>query len=253
MKRFEGKIAFITGASRGIGKTVAKDFAKEGAKVCLLDINENDLEMTVSEFESKGYDVLGLTADVTDVKQVENSVNSAINAYGRIDILVNNAGLLRYNKLDEMDDNVWNMVIDVNLKGAFNYVRAVQKSMIKNRYGRIINLSSVSALGKSEQAHYSAAKAGLQGFTKTLANELGPFGITSNAVAPGFIETDMTREVAKAFGVPFDEYIQTNISSNPVKRSGKPQDISNAILFFSMEETSFINGQVLYVTGGPTI
>lgn len=251
MKRFEGRVAFVTGASRGIGKGVATKFAKEGAKVCLVDINEEVLTGTVSALKEKGYDALALVADVSDSEQVNQAVDKAVDTYGKIDILVNNAGVLRDNLLFKMTDSDWDTVMNVHLKGSFNCARAVQKYMVENKYGRIINTSSTSALGNRGQANYSTAKAGLQGFTKTLAIELGKFGITTNAVAPGFIETDMTKATAERIGIPFDALVKHSVAQIPVGRSGKPEDIANAVLFFAMEESSFVNGQVLYVAGGP--
>ncbi|WP_077616298.1 SDR family NAD(P)-dependent oxidoreductase [Caenibacillus caldisaponilyticus] len=252
MKRFSGRVAFVTGASRGIGKTIAERFADEGAKVCLLDVNGENLETTISEFKAKGYDVIGQTADVSVREQVEAAVRAAVQTFGKIDILVNNAGIIRDNLLYKMTDDDWDAVMNVHLKGAFLSARAVQKYMVENRYGRIINISSTSALGNRGQANYATAKAGLQGFTKTLAIELGKFGITTNAVAPGFIETDMTKATAERLGVSFEDFIAYNAAQIPVGRIGKPEDIANAVLFFAMEESSFVNGQVLYVAGGPT-
>lgn len=251
LKRFENRVAVVTGASRGIGKAVASAFAKEGAKVCLVDINEKALEETVKGLKEKGYDVMAQTADVSKRAQVEAAVSAVLGQYDKIDILVNNAGVIRDNLLFKMTDEDWDTVMNVHLKGAFLFSKAVQQNMVENKYGRIINTSSTSALGNRGQANYAAAKAGLQGFTKTLAIELGKFGITTNAVAPGFIETDMTKATAERIGVDFNDFIQYNQSMIPVGRTGKPEDIANAVLFFAMEESSFVNGQVLYVAGGP--
>ncbi|HEU5140153.1 MAG TPA: 3-oxoacyl-ACP reductase FabG [Bacillales bacterium] len=251
MKRFEDRVAFVTGASRGIGKGVATKFAEEGAKVCLVDINEKVLVETVSELNENGLDALSLVADVSDGDQVEKAVKKVVEEYGKIDILVNNAGVIRDNMLFKMTESDWDMVMNVHLKGAFNCAKTVQKYMVENKYGRIINTSSVSALGNRGQANYSTAKAGLQGFTKTLAIELGKFGVTANAVAPGFIETDMTKATAERIGIPFEALVKHSVNEIPVGRSGKPEDIANAVLFFAMEESSFVNGQVLYVAGGP--
>lgn len=251
MGRFEGRVAFVTGASRGIGKGIATQFAKEGAKVALVDINEAALSATYSELKEQGYEVLQCLTNVTDKNQVEAAVDSTVGEFGKINILVNNAGIIRDNLLYKMTDSDWDMVMDVHLKGSFNCARAVQKSMVEQNYGRIINISSTSALGNRGQANYATAKAGLQGFTKTLAIELGKFGITANAVAPGFIETEMTKETAERIGISFEELIKHSVSNIPVGRSGKPEDIANAVLFFAAEDSSFVNGQVLYVAGGP--
>lgn len=251
MGRFDGRVALVTGASKGIGKAISIAFAQEGAFVCLTDVHKESLLQTVQELKGDGYEVIHKVADVTDRVQVEEAVDMTINKFGRIDILVNNAGVTRDNLLFKMTDDDWNIVLDVHLKGAFNCSRAVQEIMIKNKYGRIINISSTSALGNRGQANYATAKAGIQGFTKTLAIELGKFGITTNSIAPGFIETDMTKATAVRIGITFEELISHSISSIPVNRTGKPEDIANAVLFFAAGESSFVNGQVLYVAGGP--
>lgn len=251
MTRFEGRVAFVTGASRGIGKGVATKFAEEGAKVALVDINEDALSKTTNELKDQGFDVLQQVTDVTDKSQVEAAVQATVQEFGKVDILVNNAGVIRDNLLFKMEDNDWDMVMNVHLKGAFNCAKAVQQYMVDNKYGRIINTSSTSALGNRGQANYSTAKAGLQGFTKTLAIELGKFGITSNAVAPGFIETDMTKATAERIGISFEDLVKHSVSSIPVGRSGKPEDIANTVAFFADEASSFVNGQVIYVAGGP--
>jgi 3-oxoacyl-[acyl-carrier protein] reductase len=182
---------------------------------------------------------------------VEASIKEIADTFGSLDILVNNAGVIRDNLLFKMTDSDWQTVMDVHLKGTFNAVRAAQKHMVANKYGRIINISSTSALGNRGQANYSAAKAGLQGLTKTLAIELGKYGITANSVAPGFIETEMTKETARRVGVSFEQFIQDRANSIPVARSGLPSDIAHAVAFFADEASSFISGQVLYVAGGP--
>ncbi|MEN1967504.1 SDR family NAD(P)-dependent oxidoreductase [Lentibacillus sp. N15] len=249
--RFAGRVAFITGGSRGIGKGVAKKFAEDGAKVAIIDINEEALNATAQEFKDKGYEILTKTANVANANEVEAAMEEVVNTFGSLDILVNNAGVLRDNLLFKMTDDDWQMVMDVHLKGSFNAARAAQKYMVKNKYGRIINTSSTSALGNRGQANYSTAKAGLQGLTKTLAIELGKFGITTNAVAPGFIETDMTKATAERIGISFEDLVDASVSAIPVGRSGKPEDIANAVAFFADEASSFVNGQVIYVAGGP--
>lgn len=249
--RFAGRTAFITGGSRGIGKGIAERFAEEGAKIAIIDLNEEALTETTHEFKEKGYHVYSKVANVVDAKQVENVVKEVYDHFGSIDILVNNAGVIRDNLLFKMSDSDWQTVMDVHLKGSFHAARAVQKYMVEQKYGRIINISSTSALGNRGQANYAAAKAGLQGFTKTLAIELGKYGITANSVAPGFIETDMTKATAERMGISFEQMVQANIAAIPVRRSGKPADIANAVAFFADEKSSFVNGQVIYVAGGP--
>ncbi|AZV42368.1 MULTISPECIES: 3-oxoacyl-ACP reductase FabG [Peribacillus] len=250
-KRFEGKVAFITGGSRGIGKAVLEQFAEEGAIVAVIDVNEEALMSTANEFKEKGYTIYAKVANVVDSEQVKAAVKEVYDLYGSVDILVNNAGVIRDNLLFKMTDSDWQTVMDVHLKGAFNATQAVQEYMVQNKYGRIINISSTSALGNRGQANYATAKAGLQGFTKTLAIELGKFGITANAVAPGFIESDMTKETASRIGISFDELVSASVANIPVGRSGRPADIANAVAFFADEKSSFVNGQVIYVAGGP--
>src|SRR5699024_1134465 len=190
-ERFEGRVVLVTGSSRGIGKGVAQKFAEEGAKIAILDINEEALAEAEKNFKEQGFTVLAKKANVVEADEMEAAVDEVVNAFGKLDILVNNAGIIRDNMLFKMTDSDWQQVMDVHLKGSFNAARAAQKYMVKQKYGRIINISSTSALGNRGQANYSTAKAGLQGFTKTLAIELGKFGVTANSVAPGFIETDM--------------------------------------------------------------
>lgn len=249
--RFQGRVAFVTGGSRGIGKAIVEQLAVEGAKVAIIDVNEEALLETTHELREKGVEVFSKIANVVDSNEVEIAMEESVNNLGSLDILVNNAGVIRDNLLFKMSDLDWQMVMDVHLKGAFNTCRAAQKHMVKNRYGRIINISSTSALGNRGQANYATAKAGLQGLTKTLAIELGRYGITSNSVAPGFIETEMTKETARRIGISFDDLISASVSKIPVGRSGNPEDIANAVAFFADEKSSFVNGQVIYVAGGP--
>lgn len=248
---FEGKTAFVTGGSRGIGRQIAERFASEGANVAIIDVNEEALQAAQEEMSGQGYSIYTKNASVTDKEQIEGAMKEVFEKFGSIDVLVNNAGVIRDNMLFKMTDEDWLTVTDVHLKGAFYATRAAQQYMTQNKYGRIINISSTSALGNRGQANYATAKAGLQGFTKTLAIELGKYGITANAVAPGFIETDMTKATAERIGVPFEELIKASVSSIPVGRSGKPEDIANAVAFFADERSSFVSGQVLYVAGGP--
>lgn len=249
--RFDGRVAFVTGGSRGIGRAIVDRFAEEGAKVAFIDINEEALSQSTEELKAQGYDVFSKVANVANFEEVEAAVNGVVDAFGSIDILVNNAGVIRDNMLFKMSENDWDTVMNVHLKGSFNATRAVQKHMVNNKYGRIINISSTSALGNRGQANYATAKAGLQGFTKTLAIELGKFGITANSVAPGFIETEMTRNTAERIGITFEQLIDASVAQIPVGRSGKPSDIANAVAFFADEQSSFVSGQVIYVAGGP--
>ncbi len=249
--RFQGRTAFITGGSRGIGRRIAERFGEEGANIAIIDLNEEAIAETKQLFEEAGYPIYAKVASVTDRQQVESAMAEVQEQFGSIDILVNNAGVIRDNLLFKMTDEDWQMVMDVHLKGTFYVTRAAQEYMVKNQYGRIINISSTSALGNRGQVNYSAAKAGLQGFTKTLAIELGKYGITANSVAPGFIETDMTKATAERIGISFDQLIEASVSKIPVGRSGKPEDIANAVAFFADEKSSFVSGQVLYVAGGP--
>jgi 3-oxoacyl-[acyl-carrier protein] reductase len=251
MARLKDRVALVTGASRGIGLATARRFAQEGARVAAADINLSLLETAVEAMRKDGLEADATPLDVTDSAQVEAAIEGIASRYGRLDILVNNAGIIRDNLLFRMSDDDWRQVIDVHLTGTFLCCRAAQRVMVQQGYGRIINLSSASALGRRGQTNYASAKAGLQGLTKTLAIELGRFGITCNAVAPGFIETDMTRATAERMGVPFEQMVEEARQNIPVGRTGKPEDVAAAILFFASEEAGFINGQVLYVAGGP--
>jgi 3-oxoacyl-[acyl-carrier protein] reductase len=191
-----------------------------------------------------------LGVDVSNAAAVESAADQVVQEFGQLDIAVNNAGVTRDNLLFKMTEADWDMVMAVHLKGAFNVAKAAQRHMVAARYGRIINMSSVSALGNRGQANYAAAKAGLQGFTRTLAIELGPFGITVNAISPGYIDTEMTRAVAERVGVPLEERLEAVAAVTPVRRIGYPADIANAALFFASETSGFVTGQVLTVDGG---
>jgi len=251
MGRLDGRVAMVTGAGRGIGEAVARRFAREGARVCLTDVNTDGAAATARGLVDEGMDVFAAKVDVTSRTQVENAVAETVDRYGRLDILVNNAGITRDNLVYKMTDEDWRSVLNVHLSGAFFCVRAAQKHMVERNYGRIVNISSTSALGNRGQANYSAAKAGIQGFTKTLAVELGRYGITANAVAPGFIETEMTRETAARLGVDFEDFVAERVKTIPAGRGGWPEDVAATVLFFASEESAFVSGQVLYVAGGP--
>lgn len=251
MGKLDGRVAFVTGAGRGIGAATAMRLAEEGASVVLADIDTESCGQVVAELEKQGSKALAVSCNVAEREQVDSAVQQAVDHFGRLDILVNNAGVLRDNLLFKMTDDDWDTVINVHLKGAFMCSRAAQAHMVKQKYGRIISLSSTSALGNRGQSNYSSVKAGLQGLTKTLAIELGPFGITANAVAPGFIDTEMTRATARRQGFDPEERIKAAEKVIPVRRVGVPRDVANVICFLASDDSSYVSGQVIYVAGGP--
>lgn len=245
------RIAIVTGSARGIGAGTARRLAKNGLAVAVLDLTEADGAETVAEIEKAGGKAIAVGADVAVADQVEAAVEKVVADLGEPTVLVNNAGVTRDNLLFKMSENDWDTVMNVHLKGAFLMSRAVQKYMVNAKWGRIVSLSSLSAVGNRGQANYSTAKAGLQGLTKTLAIELGKFGITVNAVAPGFIVTDMTAATAARLGVSFEDFQAAAAKSIPVQRVGQVEDIAAAISFLTSEEAGFVSGQVLYIAGGP--
>jgi 3-oxoacyl-[acyl-carrier protein] reductase len=244
----EHKVAVVTGAARGIGAEVAGHLAADGFQIGLIDIDENAVNEIAKGLVSPS---IGIGADVSDADSVLEAVDRVVSELGPPTVLVNNAGIIRDNLLHKMTLEDWDDVMNVHLKGSFLMTRSVQKYMVDARWGRIVNLSSTSALGNRGQANYSAAKAGIQGLTKTVALELGPFGVTVNAVAPGFIVTEMTAMTAQRLGVDFDDFQRARAEATPVRRVGHPRDVSAAVAFFVSEAASFISGQVLYVAGGP--
>ncbi|BDZ64307.1 SDR family oxidoreductase [Agromyces mangrovi Wang et al. 2018] len=246
------RIAIVTGAARGIGAAVARRLAADGNAVAVIDLLEDATAETVDAITAAGGRAIGIGADVSDSAAVASAVARVADELGAPTILVNNAGILRDNLLFKMTDDDWDLVMQVHLRGAFLMSRAVQAHQVEAKWGRIVNLSSTSALGNRGQANYAAAKAGMQGFTKTLAIELGRYGVTANAIAPGFIQTDMTRATAERIGVPFDEFVAATVQQIPVQRAGVPDDIAAAASYFCSEEAGFCSGQVLYVAGGPT-
>jgi 3-oxoacyl-[acyl-carrier protein] reductase len=245
------RVAVVSGAARGIGAATALRLAKDGNAVAVLDLDEAACAGTVDAITAAGGRALAVGVDVSKADQVEAAVKRVAEELGAPTILVNNAGIIRDNLIFKMTEEDWDAVMAVHLKGAFLLTRAVQAYMTQEKYGRIVNLSSSSAQGNRGQANYSAAKAGLQGFTKTLAIELGRFGVTANAVAPGFIQTDMTAATAERIGVPFEDFIKHSASQIPVQRVGQPEDIAATISFLCSEEAGFVSGQVIYVAGGP--
>ena len=251
MGKLDGRVAFVTGAGRGIGAATALRLAEDGARVVLADIDPEGCKQVAAQIEQAGSQALAVSCDVANRAAVEAAFQQAVEHFGRLDILVNNAGVLRDNLLFKMSEDDWDTVMNVHLKGAFLCSRAAQKYMVQQKYGRIVSLSSTSALGNRGQANYSTAKAGLQGFTRTLAVELGQFGITVNAVAPGFIDTEMTRTTARRMGFDPDERIAEAVKIIPVRRVGQPRDVANVICFLSSDEAGFVSGQVIYVAGGP--
>ncbi|MDX2644616.1 3-oxoacyl-ACP reductase FabG [Streptomyces sp. NPDC001902] len=251
MSTTEQRVAIVTGAARGIGAATAVRLAAEGRAVAVLDLDETACKDTVEQITKAGGRAVAIGADVSDEEQVAAAVARVAAELGAPTILVNNAGVLRDNLLFKMSASDWDTVMNVHLRGAFLMTRAVQKHMVDANFGRVVNLSSSSALGNRGQANYSAAKAGLQGFTKTLAHELGKFGVTANAVAPGFIATDMTAATAARIGMGFEEFQAAAATQIPVQRVGNPDDVANAIAFFTGDNAGFVSGQVLYVAGGP--
>lgn len=251
MGKLDGRVAFVTGSGRGIGAATALRLAEDGARVVLADIDPEGCKQVAAQIEQAGSQALPVTCNVAERDAVDAAVQQAVEHFGRLDILVNNAGVLRDNLIFKMSDEDWETVMNVHLRGAFLCSRAAQAHMVKQKYGRIVSLSSTSALGNRGQVNYSTAKAGLQGLTKTLAIELGPFGITANAVAPGFIDTEMTRATARRQGLDPDEVIERASKTIPVRRVGQPRDVANVICFLASEESSYVSGQIIYVAGGP--
>jgi 3-oxoacyl-[acyl-carrier protein] reductase len=245
------RVAVVTGGARGIGAATARRLAADGMAVAVLDLKEGDCGSTVDAITSSGGRGLAVGADVSQADQVAAAVERVATELGPPVVLVNNAGVVRDNMLFKMTDDDWDTVLGVHLRGAFLMSRAAQSHMVEQKFGRIINLSSSSALGNRGQANYSAAKAGLQGFTKTLAIELGQFGITANAVAPGFIVTDMTAATAARIGMEFGEFQKAAATQIPVRRVGQPDDIAHVISFLASDGAGFVSGQVIYVAGGP--
>ena len=247
----DSRVAIVTGAARGIGAATAVRLAREGFAVAVCDLDEAACAGTVAEIGENGGKALAVGVDVSDSAQVPAAVARVAAELGPPVVLVNNAGVTRDNMLFKMSDDDWDTVMSVHLRGSFLMSRAAQEHMTKAGWGRIVNLSSVSALGNRGQVNYSAAKAGLQGFTKTLAIELGKFGVTANAIAPGFIATEMTAATAARVGVEFEDFKAAAAKEIPVRRVGTPEDIAGTVAFLVGDDASFVSGQVIYVAGGP--
>lgn len=246
-----GRVAVVTGAGRGIGRAEALRLGAEGAKVAVVDLAEEDAERTASAIRTAGGQAVGYAVNVTDAGAVDAMISKAADALGPISILVNNAGITRDNLFFKMGEQDWDAVIETHLKGSFLCARAAQRYMVEQRWGKIVSTSSTSAWGNRGQANYSAAKAGLIGFTKTLAIELGPFNINVNAIAPGFIDTDMTRATAQRLGLSADQFKTAAASRIPLGRVGTPEDVANVVAFLCSDQSAFVSGEVIPVRGGP--
>ena len=247
MTRFQGKTALVTGGARGIGAATAKRLASEGATVVVADFDEAAARETAQEIGGHA-----VRCDVTKREDVEAAVEAAA-SHGSLDILVTCAGIIRDNLLFKMSDDDWEAVIDTHLKGTFLAVRAAQQHMVEQKSGKIVLISSTSALGNRGQTNYSTAKAGLQGMTKTLAIELGPYNVNVNCVAPGFIATAMTQQTADRIGVPFDQFMEHVAKEVPLRRVGQPEDVAGLITYLCSEDAGYVSGQVIYVAGGPRV
>lgn len=250
MARFDGRVAIISGAAQGIGFGIAERLVSEGAAVALLDMNADAVASSAEALTLKGGRAIGITCDVSDEASVNAAVEKAVSELGKLDIVVNNAGITRDNMLFKMSVEEFDLVLAVHLRGTFLLTKAAQKHLVDNKYGRVINLSSRSALGNRGQANYSAAKAGIIGFTATAAIELGRFGITVNAIAPGFIDTAMTEATALRMGITPDQFREGAALQIPVGRVGLPADIAATVAFFASEDAGFVTGQTLHVNGG---
>jgi 3-oxoacyl-[acyl-carrier protein] reductase len=245
------RVAVVTGGARGIGAAVSSRLAADGFAVAVLDLDEAACAGTVEKITAAGGRALAVGANVTDAAAVQGAMERIATELGPPVVLVSNAGVIRDNLLFKMTEDDWDTVMAVHLRGAFLTTRACQKYMTEQRWGRIVLTSSTSALGNRGQANYSAAKAGLQGMAKTLAIELGQFGVTANAVAPGFIETDMTAATAARMGMDFEQFKDVVASQTPVRRVGQPEDIAHTVSFLVSEGAGYVSGQVIYVAGGP--
>ncbi len=244
------RVAIVTGAGRGIGAAIAHRLAADGLSVGVVDLDEQGSRRTAKEIIENGGRAVPIGADVADENAASNAVQQTVAELGPVAVLINSAGIIRDNLIFRMSTNDWDSVMDVHLRGAFLMTRAAQTHMTQAKWGRIINISSTSALGNRGQANYATAKAGLIGFTKTLALELGKFGVTANAIAPGYIETDMTQASAARQGLDFDEWKLAAARDIPMGRIGQPEDVAAVASFLCREEAGYVSGQVIYVNGG---
>jgi 3-oxoacyl-[acyl-carrier protein] reductase len=249
--RFAGKTALVTGGGRGIGAATATRLASEGAAVAITDVDAEPAQETARAIEAEGGRALALACDVTQRAQVEDAVSRTVESFGRLDVLVTCAGVIRDNLIHKLSDDDWRTVLETHLTGTFLAVQAAQRHMVAQRAGRIVLISSTSALGNRGQTNYSAAKAGIQGMAKTLAIELGPFNVHVNCVAPGFVVTRMTEATAARLGLAFDEFQQLVTQNIPLGRVGSPEEIASVIAFLCSDDASYVSGQVIYVRGGP--
>lgn len=251
MTGIAGRVALVTGAARGIGQADAVKLAEEGAVIAALDLHEEACATTVGLIRERGAQGKAYACDITSSRQTEEVVSRIVQDLGPITLLINNAGITRDNLIFRMTDEEWFSVINTHLTGSFNCTRAVQQYMVQEKWGKIVFTSSTSAFGNRGQINYSAAKAGLEGMTRTLAIELGPFNINVNAVAPGFVDTEMTRETAYRLHEDPEQWKQERANQIPLRRVGTPRDIANVVAFLCSEEASFVNGQVIYISGAP--
>lgn len=245
------RVAIVTGAARGIGAATARRLADDGLAVAVLDLDEAAGAPVAAQIEAEGGRAVAIGCDVSDEASVTRAVDLVSAELGPATVLVNNAGITRDNLLFKMSVDDWDAVMGVHLRGAFLMTRATQAAMVSARWGRIVNISSISAQGNRGQANYAAAKSGLQGFTKAVALELAKFGITANVVAPGWIATEMTRATADRAGVSFQDFQRQTAGSVPMQRWGTPEEIAAAVSYFARDDAGFVTGQVLYVAGGP--